>query len=286
MESNLGCYTKLPDFLIIGAQKAGTTSLASYLAAHPQVLIPKCKEVHFFSDGFVQGVDWYQSHFTVGRRRRVRSLLRRTPPSAGEATPYYLFHPLAASRCSKLLPEARIVIMLREPVDRAYSHYNFMRKLGHEQLSFEEAIDAESSRLAGELERLEADPSYVSFNYRNFSYLSRGVYLPQIQLWLNFRHPEQMLVISSEEFFRHPESQYHRVLKFLSLPDWEPSDYRAQNVGEYDPMSPTTRERLTGYYESHNQRLRQHLNSVWPGVGDEVVNRWLARQSEYSRGVA
>jgi len=273
--------TKLPDFLIIGAQRAGTTSLASYLAEHPHVIIPKCKEVHFFDDGFVRGVDWYKSHFAVGRRRLLRSLLRRTQLLAYEASPYYLFHPWAASRSSRLLPEAQIIIMLRDPVDRAYSHYNHIVRLGYERLTFEEAIDAEGVRLAGELERLQAEPSYVSLNHCHFSYLARGIYLPQIRLWLEFCRPENVLILSSEEFFRNPAPQYHEVLKFLNLPKWELARYKPLNAGEYEPMSPKTREQLTGYYASHNQSLRQYLNSVWPGVGDAVVNRWPAPQNEW-----
>ena len=112
----------LPHFLIIGAQKAGTTSLASYLAAHPGVVPSKRKEVHFFDLNYEKGVDWYRSHFPIARGQGLRRRMRGRRMLTGEASPYYIFHPLAASRAFDLLPAARVIVLLRNPVDRAYSH--------------------------------------------------------------------------------------------------------------------------------------------------------------------
>jgi|SRR5271169_364230 len=265
---------KLPDFLIIGAQKAGTTSLADHLNAHPNVAPATCKEVHFFDLHYAEGVNWYRSHFPVGRRRRLRSLLLREPLLVGDASPYYLFHPIAASRCFKLLPGARIIILLRDPVARAHSHYHHEVRGAWEPLSFEQAIEAESSRLANEPERLEADPLYRTFAHQHFSYLARGVYLHQINAWLRCYSSEQVLVLSSESFFEDPSAAYRRVLTFLGLPQWEPDKYRPQHVGKYNPIAPGTHESLIRYYAPYNQTLRHYLNSIWPGVGSAVVDRW------------
>ncbi len=266
----------LPDFLIIGAQKAGTTSLASYLAAHPSVVSPRYKEVHFFDLNYGNGIEWYRSHFPLGRRRRLKSLLRGRRLRAGDATPYYLLHPRAAHRASVLMPRARIIVLLRDPVNRAYSHYHHECLLKTESLSFEEAIDAEPARIAGEVDRLEADESYESFNYQHFTYLARGIYSEQISRWLQYYRPVQLLVLSSEQFFAAPAQEYQKVLKFLGLPHWELPSYRAELAGSYPPMQEATRKRLREYYASHNRNLRQYLNSNWPGMGDVIVDRFSA----------
>ncbi len=266
----------LPEFLIIGAQKAGTTSLASYLAEHPTVIAPKFKEVHFFDLNYARGVEWYRSQFPVSRRRRLKQGLLGRQLRAGEATPYYLFHPQAPQRCSQLLPAARIIIMLRDPVDRAYSQYHHEVRLGHESLSFEEAIAAEPSRIAGEAHRLETDPTYESMSYQHFGYLARGIYGDQIRRWLSFYPSDRVLMLSSEKFFENSAEEYKKVVRFLGLPDWEPPSYPAEHVGKYAPMARSMRERLLQYFAPHNLALRQLLNSIWPRSGDEIVNRFAS----------
>jgi hypothetical protein len=266
----------LPDFLIIGAQKAGTTSLASYLAAHPCVVAPRWKEAHFFDLNYEKGIDWYRSIFPVGVRARVGSRFRGRRLQTGDSTPYYILHPWAAARARDLLPKAKIVILLRDPVDRAHSHYHHEVRLGKETLTFEEAIDAEDSRIAGEARRLAVDPYYTSFNYQHFSYLERGIYSHQMMRWLKFYPPSQILVLSSELFFASPDVEYRRVLKFLGLPEWKLPAYPAEHVGTYAPMSKATRKRLREFYAPHNQTLRQQLNSDWPGTGDAIVDRFSA----------
>jgi hypothetical protein len=264
----------LPDFLIIGAQKAGTTSLASYLAAHPCVVAPKWKEVHFFDLNYANGVDWYRSHFPIATARLLKSRFHGQPLRAGDATPYYLLHPQAPSRAADLIPTARIIILLRDPVDRAYSHYHHEVRLGKETLSFDKAIEAERSRIDGEHERLENEPSYQSVSYQHFTYLARGLYADQIARWLNYYCPAQFLVLSSEQFFESPARAYENVLKFLGLPSWQLPAYPAEHVGRYVPMSAATRGWLRQFYAPHNQILRRQLNSKWPGSGDAIVGRF------------
>ena len=264
----------LPAFFIIGAQKAGTTSLASYLAAHPCVVSPKWKEVHFFDLNYAKGIEWYRSHFPIGGRRRLGSHLRRRRLLAFDATPYYIFHPQTASRVSRAIPNARMIVLLRDPVDRAYSHYHHEVRLGNENLSFGDALKEETTRLAGEAQRFESEPFYESFSYQHFSYLARGVYSDQLNRWLEYFQPHQFLILSSEMFFENPANEYRRVLKFLGLPPWELRSYRPEHVGSYRPMPQTTRDCLLEYYAPHNRALRHHLNSIWPGTGNEIVDRF------------
>jgi Sulfotransferase domain len=237
----------LPDFLIIGAQKAGTTSLHDYLGQHDAVVAPVTKEVHFFDNEFQRGSGWYRSHF------------RRGGPGTltGEATPYYLFHPLAPRRAAAVVPEARLIVVLRDPIDRAFSHHNHERALGFEQLEFEPALAAEVERLGGEEERLGADPSYRSFAHQHHSYLRRGRYAGQLERWLDFYGAERVLVLSAEELFARPEAVVCEAQDFLGLPRQVPADLAAKNARSYAPIPAPLRRRLAAEFAADNERLRR-----------------------------
>ena len=177
-------FAARPDFVVGGVQKGGTTSLYRYLGQHPRVLECQRKEVGYFSDLYAQGEAWYSSQFPSLRRRLRRSLRERGRVLIGEATPYYLFHPHAPQRLRDYSPNVRIVFLLRDPVERAFSHHGYHSKLGEESLSFEDAVDAEEERLAGEFEKMQANPEYNSQAYKLYSYLARGLYAEQLERWL------------------------------------------------------------------------------------------------------
>ena len=180
-------WRPLPDFLIIGAHRAGTTSLHDALFRHPCIVpnfprLQRIKGVRFFDEHFYRGTDWYRSHFATSASRRVLERLRGAPILAGEASPYYLFHPLAAERAFAVVPAAKLIVLLRDPVDRAYSHWRRERREGREPLErFEDAIAAEDGRLAGEVERIAASDRYYSYAHENFSYLTQGLYADGLQ---------------------------------------------------------------------------------------------------------
>lgn len=247
----------LPDFIIVGAQKGGTTNLYDLLAAHPNVAPASTKEVHFFDLDFGRGVNWYRSHFPLAPQRTAGRTL------TGEASPYYLFHPCAPARMARVVPRARLILMLRDPVDRAYSHYQHRFRKGVETLSFEGAVEAEEKRLDGELEKMLRDERYNSFDHQNYSYLSRGVYADQIPAWSRHFGDDAMLILKSEDFFEHPARVFGRVLDFLGLPGWEPeltdASARKRHGRRYEPMNSATRERLREYFEPHNRRLYESL---------------------------
>src|SRR3954447_1356946 len=189
----------LPDFLLIGGQRCGTTSLHGYIARHPGVGSAFRKEVSFFDANWTRGPNWYRAHFpTVVTRDWVE---RRHGHGfvCGESTPYYLFHPAVPKRVASLLPDVRLIAVLRNPVDRAYSAYQLQRAIGTEPLSFEDAIAAEDERLAGEEERLLADPAYRSPAHRHFSYQARGRYAEQLERWFARFPRERFLILSSDE---------------------------------------------------------------------------------------
>jgi hypothetical protein len=250
---------RLPDFIIVGAQKSGTTSLYAYLIEHPCIVPPIAKETSFFDQNFHRGLAWYRSYFP-----RCATAPHRDSPGTttltGESTAHYMFHPLAAERMARSLPGARILMLLRNPVDRAFSHYQMKVRRRQEPLTFDDAVDAEAERLAGEPEKIIADPSYHSQALSRYSYLSRGAYVEQISRLQSFFAPDQMLVLESDEFFKRTAEVFERVLAFLGLPSWQPAQFGNRFPGKYrDKMNDATRRRLVEYFAPHNERLYAHL---------------------------
>jgi hypothetical protein len=247
----------LPDFLIIGAQRCGTTSLQRYLIQHPCVAPAFRKEVHFFDRNLRKGTTWYRGHFpSVLFRSYVTTVLRRRFMT-GEATPAYIFYPHAPQRILETVPRAKLIVLLRNPVDRAYSHYQHEVTNGHEEVPFEEAIRREPERLRGEREKMLADENYDSYRYRHYSYLARGLYADQLAVWLSLFPKEQLCIVRSEDFFVDPAGVFRQVLGFLELPGWELPKYRKYNAAEYRGMDAGTRGRLTEYFAPHNRRLSE-----------------------------
>jgi hypothetical protein len=250
----------LPDFLIIGAQRAGTTSLYEYLVAHPQAGPAFKKEVHFFDRNWEKGVDWYRSNFPLRSQRRAverRGLAFR----CGEASPYYLFHPAVPERVAEILPDVRLLAILRNPVDRAYSHYQHEVRKGREPLSFAAALDAEAERLAGQEEAVAA--GRASEAHRCFSYLARGRYAEQLERWLERFPRERLLVLEAGTFYADPAAAMAPAFEFIGLPPHRSTTYRKHNAAEYGGMDPELRRRLLDYFRPHNERLFDLLGVVY-----------------------
>jgi hypothetical protein len=256
----------LPDMVIAGAQKAGTTSLFDYLAGHPQCAASSTKEVHYFDDHYTRGEHWYRMHFPVVRGNVVSEGVDGAwSPAAGrplcfESSPYYMFDPRVPARMHAALPHAKIVLLMRNPASRAYSHYQHTLRRGREPLSFDEALDAEPARLAGEEARMLADEHYLSHAHRNYSYLARGHYAAQLARFQSLYPSEQLLIVQAERLFTAPAETFARVLAFLGLAPWQPAHFAASNTGRYrSGMSATTRARLDAYFAPHNERLFELL---------------------------
>lgn len=247
-------WRALPDFIIIGAQKAGTTTVYDNLLKHPQVMPADIKEVHFFDTHWQAGVNWYRAHFA--RRGEMRA---GQGAVTGEGSPYYLFHPLVAERVKQVVPQAKLIVVLRNPVDRAYSHYQHEVRRGREPLSFEQAIEAEPQRLAGELKKVLGDASYNSFALQHFSYVERGKYAEQLERWFAVFPREQFLVISSDELNKSFEATMQQVFGFLGLSGQQIDRPKRSNVGSYEKMSGETRVRLTELFKPQNARLEELL---------------------------
>jgi hypothetical protein len=243
----------LPDFIIAGVQKGGTSSLFNYLTQHPNIIPGYKKEVKFFDGNFHKGINWYRFNFPLITQ------MEDAEQQTGEASPSYVFHPLVPQRIKESLPNIKLIILLRNPVARAYSHYQGNLRRGHENKSFEEAIELEQSRLEGEKEAIIADQYYPMYKYLVYSYLARGVYIDQIKNWLQSFPREQILILRSEDLFSNPQGVYSQVLHYLGLPDWQLSSFEIVNYGRYKEMASETEIKLRQYFNPYNQELYSFL---------------------------
>ena len=236
----------LPDFLGLGTQKGGTTTLHRLLGTHPDVFLPTCKEVHFFDQNHGAGEAWYRNHFTNAQPQQV----------CGEITPFYLFHPDVPGRIHKMLPKVRMVVLLRDPVERTISQLFHARKRGFEPLNPAEALAAESERLRS------GDP----VSLQKHSYLSRSRYLEQLERYEGLFPHEQLLILRSEDLFTNPESIWSELLGFLQLkPMPWPGALPRANAGDGggDALNPALR-----------QQLRQQLADTVAGVKHRYGITW------------
>mgnify|MGYP000496966459 CR=1 FL=1 len=240
-----------PDFIIIGAQKSGTGILSRILMQHPEIAWSNHSEGSFFDLNFHKGTQWYKNRFPSCS----------TDCITGEKTPYYLFHPLVPERIFTVYPKVRIIVILRNPVDRAYSHYWFNRYLGKENaLSFEEALELENERTAGEEELIKSNPLYDSRNFRLFAYIKRGQYAEQISRWLSLFPKNQICIIITENLLKKPKETLQNITSFLNLPFYE--DFRFEfKKSNYPPMNPETRSRLLDFFRPYNRQLEELLDS-------------------------
>jgi hypothetical protein len=261
----------LPDFLIIGTKRGGTTSLWNYLIQHPLVprLFPawNTKSSHYFEENWGQGVSWYRSHFPTARRRSTLENRHGGPTRVGEAAPLYMFHPLAPQRVADLLPGVRLIVLLRDPVERAYSHWKERRTEGKEPLDFATALRCEPERTAGEREKLLADPLYFSEAWDWHTYRTRGRYLEHLEPWLERFDRSRFLFLASEDLYRDPARTYRRTLEFLGLPPHALPDFKVYNDRRSAPMAADLRAELTEHYRPHNLALQERLGMTFPWSG-------------------
>lgn len=256
---------KTPDFLIIGVQRGGTSSLFRYLMEHPQIASPVDKEIHFFDLNFHRGYDWYIEQFPFLANNKNQQNQQEKKVITGEASPYYIFHPLVAERVKNYCPEVKLIILLRDPIARAISHYHHCVRFQLEKDPLELAFKLEENRLQGEKEKLKTDENYCSYNYQHLSYLERGKYLPQIQHWREHFPKEQMLILQSEKLYDNPPSILAQVTDFLEIDPFTLPEYYPHNQAEYPPTSPIIIKQLVEYFSPYNQELYNYLNHELAG---------------------
>lgn len=247
-----------PTFLVIGAQRSGTTSLHDHLAEHPAVLPAKVKEIQYFHRYYEKGDRWYRARFPVtARASRVRRRIG-AEPAVGETSPDYLFDPRAPARVHAFGPALKLIAILRDPVERAHSHWRMECRRGREELSFEEALDREERQLDAELALLAETTGYRELPFR-ISYAARGRYAEQLEGWLELFPREQLLVLTTQELEASPAEMMSRVSRFLEIPEWRSGSYRIRGAQGEAEIPPGARERLARAFEQHNRRLEELL---------------------------
>jgi len=242
----------IPAFIIVGAQKAGTTSLFNYLAQHPQLVPANDKEIHFFDGGLDSGVDnfakgykWYREQFSHKNNLKSKQL-------TFEASPLYLFNPLVPGRMYSMLPDLKIIVLLRNPVERAISHYFHECRLGVESLSILEAFEAEEERLSDALNNND----FKSFNYIHFSYKSRGIYSTQLKRYFKYFSEERMHIINSDDLFRNTDTTLKKLFCFLGVDDFvQIANLQPHGVAKKPKVDLPVYDYLATFFQKYNQDL-------------------------------
>lgn len=272
-------YRMLPSFLIVGGQRCGTTSLYRALAAHPAVLKAVLhKGVHYFDTDYHRGIDWYRGHFPL--RHTGRRLADRTgvPAQTFESSPYYMYHPLAAERIAATLPDVRIIVLIRDPVERAYSQHAHEVARGFEtERDFAAALALESARLAGQERWLRDEPGYHSHAHQHHAYVERGQYVDHLTRLAAVFGRHRIHVVESELFFTTPEPVYDAVLAFLGLPHLGYPRFARHNARDRSPMPDDLRRRLAEHFAPYNERLARWLGHVPSFVEPKPADGWFAR---------
>lgn len=251
----------LPAFLIVGAQRGGTTSMYRTLSQHPAVVKAVLhKGVHYFDLNYGHPFSWYRAHFPLATRAA-----RATGPQGPvtfESSPYYLFHPLAASRIATDLPGVKLLVLVRDPVERAYSAWAHERARGFETEPFERALELEAGRLAGQAERMVAEPGYLSFSHQHHAYTARGQYVEQLERLEGLVGRDRIHVVDSGDFFVKPEPAYDAVLDFLGLDRGEYPEFERHNARPRSALPDAVRLALTEHFAPYDERLTAWLGWV------------------------
>ena len=242
---------RLPNALIVGAAKSGTSSLYAYLAQHPGVCVPKTKELRFFDNQWSKGARWYAACFEP---RPGQSVVL-------EATPNYFPHPLAPERVRSILPDARLIFLLREPVSRTYSHHQYRVAHGAEPLPFGEALAEEKSRLRGAEEVQRQGGVAKAFNLHAYRHTSN--YAPLVERWLAHFPRERLLFVKAEDLFDRPAAVTAEVLDFLGLPPCPALDLTPRNQLDYPPLDSTVAAELEGRFAASNNRVAELTGITW-----------------------
>ena len=239
-----GQYMKV-NFIICGTQKGGTSALDVYLRGHPNICMAEKKEVHFFDneDAFRNATLDYSQYHSVFKPNSSSQIF-------GEATPIYMYWREAPRRMWQYNPNLKLIVLLRNPIERAYSHWNMKRLLGAEALSFWDAIQREPERCR------EALP----YQHRVYSYVDRGFYLEQLRRLWSFFPKEQVLVLKSDELKCQPVQALQRVCKFVKVDPLNCIEPTSVHSRPYkSPMGPTERQYLRSVFELEIRGLERVL---------------------------
>lgn len=247
-----------PNFIIIGEAKCGTTSLYNYMIQHPNIKSALNKEINYFNWYYKKSINWYKGHFPTTLEKKIKRK-KKVLFLTGEASPLYLFNSEVPKRIFDLIPEVKIIICLRNPVNRAYSHYNDLGvRLGNEKRTFDEAVKVEIESIKN-MDSLVENSKY-GFEDRLYQYVSRGIYLEHLKIWMKTFPKKQFFIVKTEELNKTPEIVLDNIFEFLSLSKFDKINIKERyNVSKYKPMNESTRNLLNEFFKIHNQHLEEYL---------------------------
>lgn len=251
----------LPTVLICGGQRCGTTSMYKALVQQPHLFRPVWRKgVHYFDVAHDRGPQWYRSHFPLESTLARAAAQHGAPSFTFESSPYYLFHPLAGDRIAAELPDVRLVVLVRDPIERAYSAHAHELARGFETLPFAEALAAEEGRLEGEVDRILADPAYESLAHRHQAYRSRGEYATQLERLAGLVGRDRIKVVDSHRFFSTPEVVHEDLLTWLGTRAVVPTVFERHNARPRLDMDPGLRAELDQHFAPHDLQLADWLD--------------------------
>jgi hypothetical protein len=267
-----------PDVVIIGVKRGGTTSLFRDLERHPSMcpLVPSARRLplrenmkgaHYFDSDMSRSDRWYRSHFPTTTTLWWRT--RRTGAAfTAEASPYYLFHPLAAARAANALPDARFVVVLRDPVERTVSHWAEQTRNGVETLTLREALDAEQQRVGDAGDRLLAGTIGESHAHEQQSYAAQSHYAASLDRWIEAVGRQRLVIVFSEDYFTDPSRVIGTVLEAAGLPPLphEQRSERRNAAPRPSTLDPDIDAELTERFRPDVRELTERLGLVppWP----------------------
>ena len=245
-----------PHFLGIGTQKGGTTSLYQLLKPHPDIFLPNNKEVHYFTKHYAHGEAWYLEQFEAAAPGQLR----------GEITPYYLFHEAAPSRIQALRPDMRLIALLRDPVERSLSQYFHSRRMRLDDLPLEEALAAETQRLAGSVPVI-SQPGGSHTGHQEHSYVARSRYDQQLQRYFDRFGRNNLLVLRSEDLFECSQTSLKALSDFLGIAPFSPDTVvpnANRGEGESAGVPMQVRDQLALELQPTYEWLERELGLRWP----------------------
>ena len=252
-----GPIRSLPDFIIIGTVRSGTTSLYYNLCEHPCIISAAYDELGFFDSNFNLGLNWYRSFFPTILHKYFVKICKKYALT-GEDTSFYIWNPIAANRILKLIPKVKLIVLFRNPIDRAHSNYHLGIRSKSESLSFEEAIKSEL-KLLEDTQGWNLDTDMEKYTIPR-SYIAKGIYSSQLKIWFNLFSQKQLHIVSTEEFSCNPQETLDKIFKFLGVPKYKIKNLQKYKVANYPEMKSETRKFLIDYFKPHNQQLYNMLN--------------------------
>ena len=250
-------FRVLPDFFVIGPGRTGTTSLFHYLGQHPSISKSAYDELGFFDVNYHLGLNWYRSLFpSILNKFLVK--LKTKMFLTYDVTPSYVRRPWVAKRIKNLFPKSKLIIVLRNPIDKSYSTYKLYVKQSGEKRTFQEVIADDMDDISN-WKIKSKDDEYFATKIEN-SILARGFYLEQLLVWYEMFPKDQILIISSEELSGNTRATMNQIFKFLNLPEYEMPNISKVNVSPYSQMNEETRKLLISFFKPYNQELYKFLN--------------------------